>query len=77
MTTPAPHEHDDECRALFAEWHRYHAVAADEDGRFEAADRQTAAHQRDMFGRQLAAIGCDPWALLDAWEHEADVEDER
>ena len=70
-----PHQHAEDCLALFAEWRRYHLVAADETGDIEEMDRQGAARERDMFGRQLAALGCDPHALLAAM-NEADGDGE-
>ncbi len=57
------HEHTDECRALYAEWKRYHGVVQDMSGRFTRQHVLEAIHTRDMFGRQLAAIGCSGEAL--------------
>lgn len=61
---PGGHRHAEDCATLYAAWRRYHGVAADPGGRFAPADRLAAARERDMFGRQLAALGCDPFALL-------------
>ena len=61
------HEHSEACAELFGAWHRYHAVVAaveDASGRFTSDDRLAAARERDMFRRQLDALGCDPEALL-------------
>ncbi len=71
-----PHQHAADCLALFAEWRRYHLVAVDETSDIEEMDRQSAARERDMFGRQLAALGCDPHALLAAMNEAGDEESE-
>ncbi len=57
------HEHSDECRALYAEWKRYHAVVQDMSGHFTRQQVLEAIHTRDMFGRQLIALGCSGEAL--------------
>lgn len=75
MSSTAPHQHTEECLALFEAWRRYHAVAADDS--FAPADRQAAARERDMFGRQLGALGCDPLALLDDWLRDEGPEEPR
>lgn len=57
------HEHTDDCRALYAEWKRYHAVVQDMGGRFTRTQVLEAVHTRDMFERQLRALGCSGEAL--------------
>ena len=52
------HEHTGECWALYAEWKRYHAVTVDMSGRFNRNEVLEAVHTRDMFERQLRALGC-------------------
>lgn len=59
-----PHLHTEECAELFAAWRRYHGVAEDTTGAFSLDERLSAARERDMFRRQLDALGCDPRALL-------------
>ena len=58
------HEHTEACAELFGAWRRYHLVAEAADGGFTTDDRLAAARERDMFRRQLEALGCDPEALL-------------
>ncbi len=58
------HEHAEECAELFAVWRRYHGVAEDKTGTFTLDERLSAVRERDMFRRQLDALGCDPDALL-------------
>ncbi len=58
------HLHSEECAELFAAWRRYHGVAEDTTGAFTPDERLSAARERDMFRRQLDALGCDPEALL-------------
>lgn len=57
------HEHTDECRALYAEWKRYHAVVQDMSGLFTRNQVLEARHTRDMFERQLLALGCSGEAI--------------
>jgi DNA relaxase NicK len=52
------HEHDDECRRLYAEWRRYDAAVTDTSGRFTRDQALAAQRERDMFERQLRAVGC-------------------
>ena len=52
------HEHAEECEALYREWSRYDAVASDTSGRIDANTRGNARRERDMFARQLRAMGC-------------------
>ena len=59
----AGHEHTDECWALYAEWKRYHAVVVDMSGGFTRAQVLEARHTRDMFERQLRALGCSGEAI--------------
>ena len=57
--TLAPgHEHSDECQSLYREWKRYHAVVQDMSGIFTRNQVLEAIHTRDMFERQMVAIGC-------------------
>lgn len=67
------HEHVDECAELYAAWRRYHGVVADASGAFTEDDRLNAARERDMFARQLAGAGCDPYALLAIEQAEDDA----
>jgi hypothetical protein len=63
---PAPaadHEHGEACQALYREWRRYHAAVQDTSGRFSRADVLHAVRTRDMFERQLRALGCSGEAL--------------
>ncbi len=69
------HEHTEECAELYGAWRRYHGVAEDRSGVFTADDRHAAARERDMFARQLRALGCDPLALLALEEAAADEEE--
>lgn len=73
---PEAHEHTDECADLYAAWRRYHGVAEDVTGAFTPDDRLNAARERDMFARQLAGAGCDPYALLTMEQAEAAVGDD-
>lgn len=66
------HEHSEECRALYAEWRRYHAVVQDMSGRFNRNEVLEAIHTRDMFERQMRAIGCSGEAIRKI-EKEAEV----
>ncbi len=56
------HEHTDECRRLYAEWLRYD-TAAGGSGRFTAGQVQEALREREMFERQLHAVGCSSEAI--------------
>ncbi len=60
---PAAHEHTDECRRLFAEWLRYDSAASGAVGRFTAGQVQEALREREMFERQLHAVGCSSEAI--------------
>lgn len=74
---PTPvHEHTGECAELYAAWRRYHGVAEDRAGVFTADDRLAAARERDMFARQLRALGCDPFVLLAVEEDAGDAQGE-
>jgi hypothetical protein len=66
------HEHTDECWALYAEWKRYHAVVQDMTGRFTRNQVLEARHTRDMFERQLRAIGCSGEVIRRA-ERDAEI----
>ena len=57
------HEHGDDCLALYREWRRYHAVVVDTSGRFDRDALLSARHAREMFERQLRALGCSGEAL--------------
>jgi hypothetical protein len=57
------HEHTEECAQLYAEWKRYHAVVQDMAGRFSRQDVLNARRERELFERQLRAIGCSGEAL--------------
>lgn len=57
------HQHNDECRAFYIEWKRYHAVVQDMTGAFTRNQVLEARHTRDMFERQLRALGCSGEAL--------------
>ena len=57
------HEHTEECARLYAEWRRYHAVVLDASGRFTRAEVLAAVREREMFERQLRALGCSGEAL--------------
>ena len=57
------HEHSAECARLYAEWRRYHAVVLDPGGRYGRPERLAAAREREMFERQLRALGCSGEAL--------------
>lgn len=52
------HEHAEECAALYGEWLRYHAAVVDTSGRFSRGQVLEAMRERDMFERQLRALGC-------------------
>ncbi len=52
------HEHSDECQSLYREWKRYHAVVQDMSGLFTRMQVLEAIHTRDMFERQMVALGC-------------------
>jgi hypothetical protein len=66
------HEHTEECWALYAEWKRYHAVVQDMSGRFTRNQVLEARHTRDMFDRQLRALGCSGEAIRRA-ERDAEI----
>jgi hypothetical protein len=57
------HEHNEDCRTLYREWKRYHVVVQDMSGQFTRNEVLEARHTRDMFERQLRAIGCSGEAL--------------
>jgi hypothetical protein len=57
------HEHTEECARLYAEWKRYHAVVQDTAGRYDRQKLLAARREREMFDRQLRAIGCSGEAL--------------
>ena len=57
------HEHTEDCRALYREWKRYHAVVQDMSGAFTRNQVLEAIHTRDMFERQLRALGCSGEAM--------------
>jgi hypothetical protein len=57
------HEHTEDCRALYREWRRYHALVQDTAGRFSRNEVLEAIHTRDVFGRQMQALGCSGEAL--------------
>ena len=67
------HEHSEECRAFYAEWKRYHTVVQDMRGVFTRQQVLEAIHTRDMFERQLRAIGCSGEALR-RLERDAEIE---
>ncbi len=54
----AEHEHDEDCAALFREWQRYDRVASDDSGRIDANTLGNARRERELFARQLRALGC-------------------
>jgi hypothetical protein len=66
------HEHTEECWALYAEWRRYHAVVQDMNGRFTRTQVLEARHTRDMFERQLRALGCSGEVIRHA-ERDAEI----
>ncbi|GMU41269.1 MAG: hypothetical protein AMXMBFR23_21350 [Chloroflexota bacterium] len=71
----AAHEHTEDCRAYFQAWLRYHLVASDVSGRYDADATGNAVRERAMFERQLRALGCSPEALLAEWrQSEAEVD---
>ncbi|MBM3139194.1 MAG: hypothetical protein FJZ92_03015 [Chloroflexi bacterium] len=57
------HEHSEECALLYREWKRYHAVVQDMSGRFGRNAVLQAKRERDLFERQLRALGCSGEAL--------------
>lgn len=57
------HEHSEDCLALYREWRRYHAVVQDMTGTFTRPQVLEAIHTRDMFDRQMRALGCSGEAL--------------
>ena len=52
------HVHDEDCAALYREWLRYDHIVGDSSGRIDANTIESARRERDMFERQLRAIGC-------------------
>ena len=52
------HAHDAECDALYREWQRYDAAVRNDGGYLDGNTVQNARRERDMFERQLRAIGC-------------------
>lgn len=68
------HEHAEDCRALYAEWRRYHAVVQDMTGVFTRNQIIEARHTRDMFERQLRALGCSGEAIR-RLERDAEIEE--
>ena len=57
------HEHGEDCRALYREWKRYHAVVLDTTGRITRPQVLEARRERDKFGHQLRLLGCSGEAL--------------
>ena len=67
-----PHEHGEECDALYLEWRRYHAAVIDPAGRFTRQQQLLARHERERFERQLRAIGCSGEARRET-ERDAEI----
>ena len=57
------HEHTDECRRLYAEWLRYDSAVSGAPGGFTVAQAQEALRERELFERQLHAVGCSSEAI--------------
>lgn len=57
------HEHTEDCLSLYREWRRYHAVVQDMRGIFTRPQVLEAIHTRDMFDRQMQALGCSGEAM--------------
>jgi hypothetical protein len=57
------HEHTQECAVLYAEWKRLHEAVLDPRGRYTRDQRLQAHREREMFERQLRALGCSGEAL--------------
>ena len=57
------HQHSEECAQLYREWRRYHAIVVDVSGRFDRNEILQAVRERDVFERQLRAIGCSGEAM--------------
>ena len=68
----APHEHGEECDALYLEWRRYHAAVIDPAGRYSRQQQLLARHERERFERQLRAIGCSGEARREV-ERDAEI----
>ncbi len=66
------HEHSEECRALYSEWKRYHAVLLDTRGRFDRQQVLEARREREKYEHQLRLIGCSGDALR-LIEHEREI----
>ncbi len=52
------HEHGDDCRALYVEWKRYHAVLIDMTSRVTRDQVLTARREREKYEHQLRLLGC-------------------
>jgi len=57
------HEHSEQCAQLYREWKRYHSVVQDTTGRFDRNALLLARREREVFERQLRALGCSCEAL--------------
>ena len=60
---PDAHEHTEQCRRLYAEWLRYDAAVSGDPGLFTAGQVQEAFRERELFERQLHAVGCSSEAI--------------
>ena len=68
------HEHSDECRALYGEWRRYHAVVLHTGGRFTRQQVLEARREREKYDHQLRLLGCSGEALR-RLEREQEIEE--
>ncbi len=68
------HAHTEECMRLYAEWRRSHAVVLDPAGRYDRGQHLAAGREREMFERQLRALGCSGEALR-RLERDAEIEE--
>jgi hypothetical protein len=73
-TFASGHAHTEDCWALYREWRRYHAVVQDMTGAFTRNQLLEARHTRDMFERQLRALGCSGEVIRRA-ERDAEIEE--
>lgn len=57
------HEHDDDCRPLYVEWRRYHAVVVDTGGHYARDVVLEARREREKYEHQLRLLGCSGEAV--------------
>jgi hypothetical protein len=68
------HEHTEDCRALYLEWRKHHAIVMDTGGRYDRQSVLGAVREREKFEHQLRLLGCSGEALR-RLERDAEIEE--